>query len=131
MKRTTAIAMYQAVLGIKLNKMSDDMTEAIISNTLALADVNNSFQNAQTTARKLTVETIDKDRLTAYDELTTKMRKWNLNRLTERSSARLAETQNRTSLRQPCRFSLLSSTDMSSLRTMWTTLRSRLYLMNN
>lgn len=73
MKRTTAIAMYQAVLGIKLNKMSDDMTEAIISNTLALADVNNSFQNAQTTARKLTVETIDKDRLTAYDELTTKM----------------------------------------------------------
>lgn len=65
--------MYQTILGIKLNKMSDDMTDAIICNTLALADVNNSFQNAQTTARKLTVETIDKDRLTAYDELTTKM----------------------------------------------------------
>lgn len=65
--------MYQVVLNIKLNKMSDDMTDAILSNTLALADVNNTFQNAQTTARKLTVETIDKDRLTAYDDLTTKM----------------------------------------------------------
>lgn len=73
MKRNTAIAMYQAVLGIKLNKMSDDMTDAILGNTLALSEVNSTLGNAQEELRKKTVETIDKERLTAYDELTTKM----------------------------------------------------------
>ena len=53
MKRNTAISMYQAVLGIKLNKMSEDMTEAIFANTLALAVVNAGFQSAQETVRKL------------------------------------------------------------------------------
>lgn len=73
MKRNTAISMYQAVLGIKLNKMSEDMTEAIFANTLALAVVNAGFQSAQETVRKLSVETIDKERRTAYDELVVKM----------------------------------------------------------
>ena len=65
--------MYQAVLGIKLNKMSDDMTDAILGNTLALSEVNNTLEKAQEELRKKTVETIDKERLTAYDELTVKM----------------------------------------------------------
>lgn len=73
MKRNTAIAMYQAVLGIKLNKMGDDMTDAILGNTLALSEVNNTLGKAQEELRKKTVETIDKERLTAYDELTVKM----------------------------------------------------------
>lgn len=73
MKRNTAIAMYQAVLGIKLNKMSDDMTDAILGNTIALSEVNSTLVKAQEELRKKTVETIDKERLTAYDELTVKM----------------------------------------------------------
>lgn len=73
MKRNTAISMYQTVLGITLNKMSDDMTDAILSNTLALAEINNALAKAQEELRKRTIETIDKARLTAYDELTTKM----------------------------------------------------------
>lgn len=73
MKRNTAITMYQAILSIKLNKMSDDMTDAILGNTLALSEVNNTLAKAQEELRKKTIETIDRERLTAYDELTTKM----------------------------------------------------------
>lgn len=72
MKRNTVIAMYQAVLGIKLNKMSEEMTDAILANTLACAEVNDALAKAQEELRKRTIETIDKERLTAYDELITK-----------------------------------------------------------
>lgn len=65
--------MYQAILNIKLNKMSDDMTEAILANTLACAEVNDALAKAQEELKKRTIETIDKERLSAYDELTTKM----------------------------------------------------------
>lgn len=74
MKRTAAISMYQTILGIKLNKMSDDMTDAIFANTLALSGVNAGFQSAQETVRMLSIETIDKERRTAYDELVVKMK---------------------------------------------------------
>ena len=72
MKRNTVIAMYQAVLGIKINKMSEEMTDAILANTLACAEVNDALAKAQEELRKRTIETIDKERLTAYDELITK-----------------------------------------------------------
>ena len=72
MKRNNAITMYQAILGIKLNKMSEEMTDAILANTLACAEVNDSLAKAQEELRKRTIETIDRERLTAYDELITK-----------------------------------------------------------
>lgn len=64
--------MYQAILSIKLNKMSEEMTDAILANTLACAEVNDALAKAQEELRKRTIETIDKERLTAYDELITK-----------------------------------------------------------
>ena len=73
MKRNQAISMYQTLLSIKLDKMSDDMTDAILANTLSVAEVNNSLSKAQEELRKRTIETIDKERLTAYDELQVKM----------------------------------------------------------
>ena len=72
MKRNQAITMYQAILSIKLNKMSEEMTDAILANTLACAEVNDALAKAQEELRKRTIETIDKERLTAYDELITK-----------------------------------------------------------
>ena len=65
--------MYQTLLSIKLDKMSEDMTDAILANTLSVAEVNNSLSKAQEELRKRTIETIDKERLTAYDELQVKM----------------------------------------------------------
>ena len=72
MKRNQAITMYQAILSITLNKMSEEMTDAILANTLACAEVNDALAKAQEELRKRTIETIDKERLTAYDELITK-----------------------------------------------------------
>lgn len=72
MKRNQAISMYQTLLSIKLDKMSEDMTDAILANTLAVAEVNNAFNKSQEELRKRTTETIDRERLTAYDELATK-----------------------------------------------------------
>ena len=65
--------MYQTLLSIKLDKMSEDMTDAILANTLSVSEVNNSLSKAQEELRKRTIETIDKERLTAYDELQVKM----------------------------------------------------------
>lgn len=73
MKRTTAITMYQNLLNIKLDKMSDEMTDAILANTLAVAEVNNALDKSQEVLRKKTIETIDRERLMAYDELQVKM----------------------------------------------------------
>ena len=64
--------MYQTLLSIRLDKMSEEMTDAILANTLAVADVNNSLNKAQEELRKRTTETIDRERLAAYDELATK-----------------------------------------------------------
>ena len=72
MKRNQAITMYQTLLSIKLDKMSEDMTDAILANTLACAEVNDALAKAQEELRKRTIETIDRERLTAYDELITK-----------------------------------------------------------
>ena len=72
MKRHQAINIYQAILSIKLDKMSEEKTEAILANTLACAEVNDALAKAQEELRKRTIEIIDKERLTAYDELATK-----------------------------------------------------------
>lgn len=73
MKRNQAIAMYQAILNIKLNKMSEEMTEAILADTLNLSAIQEQFAKVQEELRKRTIETIDKERLKAYDDAVTKM----------------------------------------------------------
>lgn len=72
MKRNQAISAYSAILGVKLNKMSEAMTDAILADTLALSAINDQFAKVQEELRKRTIETIDKERLSAYDELVTK-----------------------------------------------------------
>ena len=72
MKRNQAISAYSAILGVKLNKMSEEMTDAILADTLALSAINEQFAKVQEELRKRTIETIDKERLEAYDNLITK-----------------------------------------------------------
>lgn len=74
MKRNQAISAYSAILGVKLNKMNEGMTDAILADTLALSAVNDQFIKVQEELRKRTIETIDKERLEAYDNLITKMK---------------------------------------------------------
>ena len=72
MKRNQAISAYSAILGVKLNKMSEEMTDAILADTLSLSAINDQFTKVQEELRKRTIEAIDKERLSAYDELVTK-----------------------------------------------------------
>ena len=74
MKRNQAISAYSAILGVKLNKMNEGMTDAILADTLTLSAVNDQFVKVQEELRKRTIETIDKERLEAYDNLITKMK---------------------------------------------------------
>ena len=74
MKRTQAIAAYNAVMSIKLNKMSEEMTEAILSNTLTLATVNEQFDKVKEELRKRTIDTIDVERREEYGKITTKLK---------------------------------------------------------
>lgn len=73
MKRIQAIAMYQELQNIRLDKMSDEMTDAILANTLAVAEVNDAMAKAQEELRMRTVGTLDRDRIVAYDDLVIKM----------------------------------------------------------
>ena len=72
MKRTQAISVYLEILAIDLVKMSDSMTDAILANTLAVAEINDSLPKVQEELRKRTIETLDKERLASYDEMITK-----------------------------------------------------------
>lgn len=74
MKRNQAIAAYSALMGVKLNKMTEDMTDAILADTLTLASVNEQFQKVQEELRKRTIETIDQKRREDYDNIVTKMK---------------------------------------------------------
>lgn len=74
MKRNQAIAAYSALMGVKLNKMTEDMTDAILADTLTLASVNEQFQKVQEELRKRTIETIDQKRREDYDGIVTKMK---------------------------------------------------------
>ena len=73
MKRIQAIAMYQELQNIRLDKMSDEMTDAILANTLAVAEVNDAMAKAQEELRMRTVGILDRDRIVAYDDLVIKM----------------------------------------------------------
>ena len=74
MKRNQAIAAYSALMGVKLNKMNEEMVDAILADTLTLASVNEQFQKVQEELRKRTIETIDQKRREDYDNIVTKMK---------------------------------------------------------
>lgn len=74
MKRNQAIATYSALMGMKLNMMSEGMTDAILANTLTLAVIYEQFQKVQEELRKRTINTIDHNRLEDYDGIVTKMK---------------------------------------------------------
>lgn len=74
MKRNQAIAAYSALMSVKLNKMTEDMTDAILADTLTLASVNELFQKVQEELRKRTIDTIDQKRREDYDNIVTKMK---------------------------------------------------------
>ena len=73
MKRNQAIAAYSALMGVKLNKMNEEMTDAILADTLNLSAINEQFQKVQEELRKRTIETIDQKRREDYDNIVTKM----------------------------------------------------------
>ena len=74
MKRNQAIAAYSAIMGVKLNKMSEDMVDAILADTLTLSAINEQFAKVQEELRKRTIDTIDQKRREDYDNIVTKMK---------------------------------------------------------
>ena len=72
MKRNQAIAAYSALMGVKLNKMSEEMTDAILADVLTLSAINEQFQKVQEELRKRTIDTIDQKRREDYDNIVTK-----------------------------------------------------------
>lgn len=73
MKRNQAIAAYSALMGVKLNKMTEDMTDAILADTLTLSAIQEQFTKVQEELRKRTIDTIDQKRREDYDNIVTKM----------------------------------------------------------
>lgn len=59
-------------MGVKLNKMSEDMVDAILADVLTLSAIQEQFTKVQEELRKRTIEAIDKERLEACDNLITK-----------------------------------------------------------
>ena len=43
MKRNQALSLYNALMAVKLNKMSEEMTDAILADTIELAEVANTL----------------------------------------------------------------------------------------
>lgn len=74
MKRNQAIAAYSALMEVKLNKMTEDMVDAILADTLTLSAINEQFQKVQEELRKRTIDTIDQKRREDYDGIVTKMK---------------------------------------------------------
>lgn len=74
MKRNQAIAAYSAIMGVKLNKMTEDMVDAILADTLTLSAINEQFAKVQEELRKRTIDTIDQKRREDYDNIVTKMK---------------------------------------------------------
>ena len=60
-------------MAVKLNKMNEDMTDAILADTIELAEVAGAYEKVKEELRKRTIDTIDKGRRAAYDELTKKV----------------------------------------------------------
>lgn len=73
MKRKQILEAYSALMGVSLNKMSEDMTDAILFNTLTLGAIHGQVVKIEEELRRRTIETIDKARLLEYDGLVTKM----------------------------------------------------------
>lgn len=74
MKRNQAIAAYSALMSVKLNKMTEEMTDSILSNTLTLSVIQEQFGKVQEELRKRTIDTIDQKRREDYDNIVTKMK---------------------------------------------------------
>lgn len=73
MKRNKAIAAYSALMGVKLNKMNEEMVDAILADTLNLSAIHEQFQKVQEELRKRTIDTIDQERREDHDNIVTKM----------------------------------------------------------
>ena len=73
MKRNQVLSLYQALMAVKLNKMSEGMTDAILADAIELAEVAGAYEKVKDELRKRTIEVIDKSRRAEYDELNTKM----------------------------------------------------------
>lgn len=74
MKRNQAIAAYSALMSVKLNKMTEEMTDSILSNTLTLSVIQEQFAKVQEELRKRTIDTIDQKRREDFDGIVTKMK---------------------------------------------------------
>lgn len=74
MKRNQAISAYSALMSVKLNKMTEEMTDSILSNTLTLSVIQEQFGKVQEELRKRTIDTIDQKRREDYDNIVTKMK---------------------------------------------------------
>ena len=63
-------------MSVKLNKMTEEMTDSILSNTLTLSVIQEQFAKVQEDLRKRTIDTIDQKRREDFDGIVTKMKLW-------------------------------------------------------
>ena len=73
MKRKQALEIYTTLRGVMLNKMTEEMTDAILADTLALADIHAQLAMVEKELRRRTIDQIERSRLEEYDNLITKM----------------------------------------------------------
>lgn len=74
MKRNQAIAAYSAIIGVTLNKMNEDMTDAILTDIISFSAIQEQFLMVQEELRKRTIEVIDLKRREDYNDIVTKMK---------------------------------------------------------
>ena len=73
MKRSQAIEAYTALLNVKLNNMSEGMTDAVLADILSLSMVYEQFCKVRDELRYRTIDVIERKRLEEYDKLTVKV----------------------------------------------------------
>lgn len=69
MKRSEAILVYNTLLGINMNKMPDDMIDAILVDTLALSEIAYAADKAREELHRRVFDAIPKERREAYDDI--------------------------------------------------------------
>lgn len=74
MKRTEAISMFNVLSTVKVNKMNDELAEAVLNNHLALHAVQKSLAEAQEALSKRVLDGISEERQRAHAELETKLK---------------------------------------------------------
>ena len=74
MKRNQIIAAYSAIIGVTLNKMNEDMTDAILTDIISFSAIQEQFLMVQEELRKRTIEVIDLKRREDYNDIVTKMK---------------------------------------------------------